>query len=42
MSASMSSPRIMMAGVGPLVGLVSGAVIGLLAVVARRIIKRPT
>lgn len=34
------SPRLMMACVGPLIGLVSGAVIGLLAMVADRIVRR--
>ena len=32
------SPRLMMAATGPLIGLISGVIIGLLAVVARRIV----
>ena len=40
MSASMSSPKVMMALVGPVIGLVSGAVIGILAVIARRVLRQ--
>jgi hypothetical protein len=39
MSASMSSPRLMMIGMGPVVGLVSGLVLGLFAYVASRFVK---
>lgn len=39
MSASMSSPRLMMLVMGPVVGLVSGCVLGLFAFVASRFIK---
>jgi hypothetical protein len=39
MSASMSSPRLMMLAMGPAVGLVSGLVLGLFAYVASRFIK---
>jgi len=34
------SPRLMMALVGPVIGVVSGAVIGLLALIATRIVGR--
>jgi hypothetical protein len=33
------SPRLMMACVGPIVGVISGAIIGLLAYVARKLVK---
>jgi hypothetical protein len=39
MSASMSSPRLMMLAMGPIVGLVSGLVLGLFAYIAGRFIK---
>jgi hypothetical protein len=39
MSASMSSPRLMMLLMGPVVGLVSGLVLGLFAFVASRFVK---
>ena len=39
MSASMSSSRLMMLGMGPVVGLVSGIVLGLFAVIASRFVK---
>jgi hypothetical protein len=39
MSASMSSPRLMMLVMGPVVGLLSGLVLGLFAYVASRFIK---
>jgi len=39
MSASMSSPRLMMLVTGPVVGLVSGCVLGLFAFIASRFIK---
>jgi hypothetical protein len=39
MSASMSSPRLMMLLMGPVVGLVSGLVLGLFAFIASRFIK---
>jgi hypothetical protein len=39
MSASVSSPRLMMLAMGPVVGLVSGLVLGLFAYVAGRFIK---
>ena len=35
-----NSPRLMMALVGPVIGIVSGAVIGLFALVAVRILTR--
>lgn len=34
------SPRLMMACVGPIIGVISGAVIGLLAMLASRIVRR--
>ncbi len=34
-------PRLMMSMVGPLIGIVSGAVIGLLALLARKLLGRP-
>lgn len=34
------SPRLLMACVGPIIGVVSGAVIGLFALIAARIVKR--
>jgi hypothetical protein len=34
------SPRLMMAVVGPVIGIVSGAVIGLLAVIAAKLVRR--
>jgi hypothetical protein len=39
MSASMSSPRLMMLATGPVVGVVSGLVLGLFAFIASRFIK---
>ena len=36
------SPRVMMALIGPVVGLVSGAVIGLFALAARKLLKHPS
>ena len=39
MSASMSSPRLMMIAMGPVVGLVSGLVLGLFAWGASRLVK---
>ena len=39
MSASMSCPRLMMLAMGPVVGLVSGLVLGLFAYVAGRLFK---
>ena len=33
------SPRLMMAMVGPVIGLISGLLIGLLALLARRFVK---
>jgi hypothetical protein len=42
MSATMSSPRLMMVGMGPVVGLVSGLVLGLFAYVASRFVKPAT
>jgi hypothetical protein len=39
MAASMSSPRLMMALMGPVVGLASGLVLGLFALVASRFVK---
>jgi len=33
------SPRLMMACIGPIIGIISGLVIGLLALVARRLVK---
>jgi hypothetical protein len=39
MSASMSSPRLMMVAMGPLVGLASGLVLGLFAFVAGKFVK---
>ena len=36
------SPRLMMAMVGPVIGVVSGLVIGLLSVVAAKLVARPT
>jgi hypothetical protein len=35
------SPRVMMALIGPVVGLVSGVVIGLFALAARKLLKHP-
>jgi len=35
------SPRIMMVVIGPVIGVVSGCLIGLLAVVAARLLRRP-
>jgi len=35
------SPRLMMSMVGPLIGIVSGALIGLLALLARKFVGRP-
>jgi hypothetical protein len=40
MAASMSSPRMMMALTGPLIGVVSGVVLGLFALVAWKLAKR--
>ncbi|MBA4408394.1 MAG: hypothetical protein C0397_03095 [Odoribacter sp.] len=34
------SPRIMMLGTGPLVGLISGLVLGLFAIIASKIVKK--
>jgi small basic protein len=42
MSASMSSPRLMMLGTGPIVGLVSGCVLGLFSWVASKVVKPAT
>src|SRR5579859_1564333 len=39
MTSSMHSPRLMMALVGPVIGVISGIVIGLLAYVAGKIVK---
>ncbi|MCU1304934.1 MAG: hypothetical protein JWQ87_5218 [Candidatus Sulfotelmatobacter sp.] len=36
------SPRLMMALTGPVVGLVSGGIIGLIAIAARKLLKRPS
>jgi hypothetical protein len=35
------SPRLIMACVGPIIGVISGVVIGLLSLVAWRIVRRP-
>ncbi len=40
MSATMSSPRLMMLATGPVVGLVSGLVLGLFCFVASKLVKR--
>jgi hypothetical protein len=40
MAANMSSPRLMMALTGPLIGVVSGVVLGLFALVAWKLAKR--
>ena len=42
MSASMSSPRLMMVATGPVVGLVSGLVLGLFAFIASKLVKPNT
>lgn len=34
-----NSPRLMMACVGPIIGIVSGGIIGLFAYVARKLVK---
>ena len=39
MSAQMSSPRLMMIGMGPVVGLVSGLVLGLFCFIASKLVK---
>ncbi len=39
MSAGMSSPRLMMLATGPVVGLVSGVVLGLFAFIASNVFK---
>ena len=40
MAANMGSPRLMMLATGPVVGLVSGLVLGLFAFAASKIVKR--
>jgi hypothetical protein len=39
MAANMSSPRLMMVVTGPVVGLVSGCILGLFAYIASRVVK---
>ena len=41
MNSMPASPRVMMAVIGPLVGIISGIVIGVVALLAVRLLKTP-